>query len=297
MVLSLRALVRDAPVTLARFPDSRFSTRLTAVGSDCHTVDQVTVSGSGERFVSTATTKSPVNELLNFVRSEGYGPGDRLPPIRQLSVKLGFGRNAIRDGLVEAQSLGYVKIEPRLGVFVQDPDPAPRADHLVQALSQDEQNLFHLVDARLLVESEVAAEAARTRRPEDLLSLREALKVVLTSRGDRLDFIKADEAFHLTIARIAGNRVLFVFLQTLWRMIRPAKSNLLLSADSREVSDREHQELLQSIVDGDAARARNVMRGHIGRGRSLLLEYAHTLPSTNQEHGNDKIASAVGENQ
>ena len=30
---------------------------------------------------------------------------------------------------------------------------------------------------------------------------------------------------------------------------------------------------------------------------SLLLEYAHTLPSTNQEHGNDKIASAVGENQ
>lgn len=227
----------------------------------------------------TTPSRSLVSDLLDFVRREGYGPGDRLPPIRQLSHTLGVGRNAVRDGLLEAQTLGFVKIEPRLGVFVKD---AGRADGLAPALekvlTQEEQNLFHLVDARLLVEVELAGGAARTRRPEDLLPLRQALEAVLTCQGDQLDFIKADEAFHLAIARLPDNRVLFAFLQTLWRMLQPAKLNLLLSAKNRELTDREHRGLFQSIVDGDEDRARTLMRAHIGQGRALLLEHARTLP-------------------
>ena len=235
----------------------------------------------------TTPSKNLVSDLMDFVRREGYAPGDRLPPIRQLAATLGVGRNAVRDGLLEAQTLGFVRIEPREGVFVQDLDSAGRADGLAPALervlTQEGQNLFHLVDARLLVEVELAGEAARTRRPEDLLPLRQALETVLATRGDRLAFIGADEAFHLALARCAGNRVLFLFLQTLWRLLRPAKLNLLLSAESRSRTDREHQDLFQSIVAGDADRARAVMRGHIGQGRSLLLDYVRTLPRAEPE--------------
>lgn len=120
------------------------------------------------------------------------------------------------------------------------------------------------------------------------MPLRQALEAVLESRGDRPAFIKADEAFHLAIARIAGNRVLLVFLQTLWRMLRPAKLNLLLSAEDRgctDLGDREHQELFQSIVGGDVDKARAAMRAHVGKGRSLLLEYVRTLPGAGPEPG------------
>jgi GntR family transcriptional repressor for pyruvate dehydrogenase complex len=240
-------------------------------------------------------SKNLVNDLMDFVRREGYGSGDRLPPIRQLSERLGFGRNAIRDGLLEAQTMGFVKIEPRLGVFVQNLDPVGRGDGLAstleKVLTQDEQNLFHLVDARLLVEVELAGEGARTRRPEDLLPLRQALEAALECRGDRLAFIQTDEAFHLAIARCAGNRVLLLFLQTLWRLLRPAKLNLLLTAESRSRTDREHQELFQSIVDGDADKARSVMRVHIGQGRSLLLERVRTLPRAGAEPRRTKARS------
>lgn len=229
-----------------------------------------------------APSKNIVNALLDLVRSKGYGPGDRLPPIRELSAELGFGRNAIRDGLLEAQTLGFVRIEPRLGVFVQSLDAANRADGFSSALdkilSQEEHNLFHVVDARLLVEVELAGAAARMRRPEDLLPLRQALENVSSGQDDRLAYIQADEAFHLAIARIAGNRVLFLFLQSLWRVLRPAKLNLLLSTENRARSDREHQELFRHIVDGDADKARAVMSTHIGQGRSLLLQHVRTLP-------------------
>ncbi|HYT92369.1 MAG TPA: FadR/GntR family transcriptional regulator [Gemmataceae bacterium] len=236
----------------------------------------------------TILSSNLVSDLLDFVRREGYGPGDRLPTIRQLSATLGSGRNAIRDALLEAQTLGFVRIEPRLGVFVQDLDPENRTVGLVPALEQSlsqEQNLFHLVDARLVLESELVAAAARNRRPEDLLPLRQALEAVLGVRGDRLAFIKADEAFHLAIARVGGNRVLLVFLQTLWRLIAPAKLNLLLSEESRQVTDGEHQELFQHIVAGDADKARAAMRVHVGKGRALLLKYVRTLPDAVSESG------------
>lgn len=234
-------------------------------------------------------SKSAVAELIELVRREGYRPGDRLPPIRQLSTALGLGRNAVRDGLLEAQTRGLVRIEPRLGVFLEGlelPDPAAGlAPALDKALRQDAPNLLHLVDARLVVEVELAGEAARMRRPEELLPLRQALEMVLASGGDRLDYIRADQAFHMAIGSIAANRVLLAFLQTLWPLIAPAKMNLLLSTESRQVSDREHQDLFQSIVDGSADRARAIMRAHIGKGRNLLLDYARTVPLAESQPG------------
>jgi GntR family transcriptional repressor for pyruvate dehydrogenase complex len=233
-----------------------------------------------------------VDELTHYIRAEGFRPGDRLPPIRKLARVLKAGRNLVRDGLLEAQTLGLVKIEPRKGVFVA----GDRAEEgvcrmLERVLTRDEPNLFHLVDARLVVEAELTAEAARTRRPEDLLPLRQALERVLTVGDDREAYIEADEAFHLAIARIAGNRVLLAFLELLWRLIRPAKANLALSAQNRRLSDTEHQELFRSIVAGDAAAARAKMDEHIRQGRELLLDYACTLPEASGDLRADRNAA------
>jgi GntR family transcriptional repressor for pyruvate dehydrogenase complex len=230
-------------------------------------------------------TKSLVNDLIDLVRRDGYGPGDRLPSIRQLSTTLGLGRNAVRDGLVEAQSMGLVRIEPRLGVFVRDVNPEVPSSTLPQAwdLAEHERNLFHLVDARLLMEVELVAQAARNRRPEDLLPLRQALDSVLESRDDRLALIRADEEFHLGIARIAGNSVLLAFLRTLFGMLRPAKMGVLLSSGDRALTDREHVELFRSLLAGDAERAQATMRAHLAQGRDLLLAHLHTMPGTGRE--------------
>jgi GntR family transcriptional regulator, transcriptional repressor for pyruvate dehydrogenase complex len=221
-----------------------------------------------------------VDDLLGYIRQEGFGAGDRLPPIRKLSRVLQAGRNLVRDGLLEAQTLGLVRIEPRKGVFVAGSGGDGLGRSLERGLTRDEPNLFHLIDARLVVETELTAEAARTRRPEDLLPLRQALEKVLAAGDDRAAYIEADEAFHLTVARIAGNRVLGSFLEMLWRLIRPAKANVLLTPQNRRLSDAEHQELFQCIVDGDAPGARAKMDEHIRQGRSLLLDYARTPPAS-----------------
>lgn len=249
---------------------------------------------------ASVASNSVIEQLVAFIRNERYESGDRLPSIRRLSQVLKAGRNVVRDGLVEAQSLGLVKIEPRQGVFVQGQDlsgPATRIGRVLErTLQNEEQNLFHLIDARLTVETQVAAEAARTRRPEDLLPLRQALEAVIAAGDDRVAYIEADQQFHLTISRIAGNRVLSTFLEIVWGLIGPAKSNVLLSSPSRQLSDREHREIFECIVHGDGEGARTKMDAHIRRGRELLVEYACTAPlpangriSSNQSKSKRKI--------
>jgi hypothetical protein len=79
-------------------------------------------------------------------------------------------------------------------------------------------------------------------------------------------------------AEECNHRVLGAFLDVLWKLIRPAKANVALSAQNRRLSDTEHQELFQSIVDGDPARARATMDAHIRQGRALLVDFARSLP-------------------
>jgi GntR family transcriptional regulator, transcriptional repressor for pyruvate dehydrogenase complex len=222
-----------------------------------------------------------VSDLVDYVRRQRYVRGDRLPSIRQLAGALGMGRNAVRDGVLQAQAMGLVKIEPRLGVFVQDPDAGPAAEAparvLEQALAGETHNVFHLIDARLLVELELVGKAARAGHSEELLPLRQALEAVLADREDRSAFIEADEAFHLEIARLAGNPVLLSILRTLLGLLRPIKEGVLLSAENRQLTDAEHVELYRSLLEGNPEQAQAVMREHLAQGRTLLLEHLRTF--------------------
>ena len=223
-----------------------------------------------------------VHDIMEFVREKGFHRGDRMPSIRELAVTLGHGPNVVRDGVLHAQSMGLVKIEPRLGIFVQNPEAVRLSDDLSRslhgALVRKDQNVFHLLEARIFVEVELAGKVARAKRHEELLPLREALEKVLACRGDRLDLIEADEAFHLGIAKIAGNPVMLTILRTLLGLLRPTKAIVLLSDKNRKRTDGEHVEIFRCLLEGDADRAQTAMRKHLDHGRSLLLEHLRTVP-------------------
>lgn len=230
------------------------------------------------------TGRDVASDLVDYIRRQGYVRGDRLPSIRQLSGALGVGRNALRDGVLQAQAKGLVRIEPRLGVFVQNPNAVPVADGLAEslehALARETHNIFHLLDARLLVELELVGKAARAGYSEELLPLRQALEAVLADCEDRTAFVEADEAYHLEIARLAGNPVLLVFLRTLLERLRPMKAGVLLSPEDRQRSDREHIEIYRGILEGKPEEAQSVIREHVARGRTLLLQHLRTMPDT-----------------
>jgi GntR family transcriptional repressor for pyruvate dehydrogenase complex len=217
--------------------------------------------------------------LIDYIRTEGLAVGDRLPSIRQLAAEFEVSPNVVRDALVQAQTLGLVKIHPRSGAFVQSLTYAPLVDALANtfetALMQVDHSLFHVLDARRCLETELAGQAAARRRLEDLLPLREALEGMRKS-DSRLECVDHDIRFHLCIAQIAGNPVLVTILRSLLDLLRPYLNAVPWTPETRNRNDRLHVEIYQALLDGDAERARACLNGHVGAARESLLGVVKT---------------------
>lgn len=216
-----------------------------------------------------------VRSLVTYIQKEELNPGDRLPSIRSLSEELGIGRNAVRDGLVQAESMGLVRIHPRSGTVVQSPDLSPMMnvlqDTLEAALANDDKNVLHVIEARIAVECESAALAASRHRIEDMISLRDNLQAMHKLGDDRAAFIQADEDFHMGVAKTTGNLVLTTMVRVILVLLRPYRSQYLLAQDSYDATLATHEEVYRRIFDRDVEGASTAMRDHLAHGKNKLL--------------------------
>lgn len=226
-----------------------------------------------------------------LVQDRGLQVGDQLPSIRELAERLEVKQSAIRDALLKAESLGYVKILPRSGAFLRVPgpnltnaampaEPVP-AEAFLSALTSHEHNLFHLLDARRLIEIELAGRAAERRRLEDLLPVRRALEAMLqlADANARQEYVDLDIRFHLEIARLSGNSVLFAIQQTLMELLRPHLNEVPRDLQRKLITDRSHIAIYEALVAGSAERARAEMREHLSLAYDSMLRDIQAPPT------------------
>lgn len=229
--------------------------------------------------------------VLDVIRERGLKVGDQLPSIRELAELLEVKPTAVRDALLRAQALGLVRVLPRAGAFLRSSllGPAKRVPTPPEALAgallpgspQETPNLFHLLDARRLVEVELAGRAAERRRLEDLLPVRDALEAMANipvGERHRSDYVNHDIRFHVAISRLAGNAVLANFQQALLEMLRPHLIALPWDGQRQKRTDRSHAAIYAALVAGDPARARAEMLEHLSMAYNSLLDDIQTPP-------------------
>ena len=232
-----------------------------------------------------------VKKLIEQIKSDNLEPGDRLPSIRALADLYGVTASEVRDAQIQLQTMGLIKIVPRSGAVVQSVSFAPMvgalANTLDNAMMQSDPSLFHLLDARQLIEVECASLAAQNRRMEDLLPLREALAETLGSAElldenvtieDRAIHDGADMRFHLAIAELAGNPVLTTMLKSLLELLKPHLTQIPWNKERKELSVNAHLELFEAIRSGDVEKVRTRMTEHTGMARDSLLKKLWDTP-------------------
>jgi len=240
----------------------------------------------------TKTGDDVVNRILNVVHERGLRIGDQLPSIRQLAHRLDMKQSAVRHALLKAETMGLVKVMPRAGAFLKSGAPAGSASALDGSLStlihsalhHDEQNVFHLLDARRLIEIEVVGRVAERRRLEDLLPVRRALEAMLHLPADaaRSEYIRPDIRFHTEIARLSGNHVLFTIQRALLELLRPYLTEAPFGNHRRTTTDQVHAAIYEALVAGDPEKARDAMRTHLNQAYDCLLRDLREVPSPEQ---------------
>ena len=231
---------------------------------------------------SESDPREVVHRVIRMIRDECLAPGARLPGIRELSDKWRIGRNAVRDGLLRAQLMGLVRIEPRSGAYVRKANFASNvdllADTLETALIHEDSSIFDVIAARRMIETEIVAEVAAMNRPQDLLPIYEELTALEALRNDRHGFIEADERFHLGLAEIGGNKVLLTLLRAIMILLRPFRMQLEADSEKWLRIEQTHWEIYKSILDGNVEAGRAAMREHLSDDREQALAMMRKLP-------------------
>ncbi|WP_051516871.1 FadR/GntR family transcriptional regulator [Herbaspirillum sp. RV1423] len=201
------------------------------------------------------------DQIACRIRAEDFRPGERLPSERELAEQLQVSRPSIREALIALEIEGYVEVRVGTGVFVTQ-RRMDRTAGLECAVS--EVGPFDLLAARLLVEPECAALAARHATQTQLAAIDLAARNLHGSVTPRAH----DRAFHLAIAEGCGNPALVSTVMHLMQL--RDSSNVLKRLEQHFVTNQvwqqaadEHELISRAIRTGDEQAARHVARLHL----------------------------------
>ena len=201
----------------------------------------------------------------------GLKPGDQLPPERELVSRLSVGRSSLREALKILSALGAVDVSGREGTFVGRGGAALLAQPLFWNLLLGERTMQEVIEARHLVEVDLAGLAAERASDDEVLALASQLEKMRGSLRDADIYSEHDVGFHLAVAEAAHNRILSQVLITTRHVIRAWIRKNIMDAAGQPQSFEEHVAIYQAVSEHDVEAARNAMKEHLTRAAKRIV--------------------------
>lgn len=226
-------------------------------------------------------------KLKERILAGQYRPGERLPAERDIAEELDISRTVVREALIMLELQGLVEVRKGSGIYVL-PQRALDQDGSPTALQEDEEDAlsagpFEMLQARQLIESQIAAFAATQITKNDILAL---MEISRQGRSEgRYQDSEWDKRFHIQIAQATQNAVLAYLVEKMWhqRDRNPLWQKLHERIDNRESLDSwcdDHDAILKALIRRDAEAARQAMWQHLENIKEMLFK-----ASTIEEEG------------
>jgi GntR family transcriptional repressor for pyruvate dehydrogenase complex len=223
-----------------------------------------------------------MQRIEDYVRDRPLGPGDLLPAQHELARQLGVSRPVVREALQGLAARGVLEIRPGSGVYVGDPAGyLPGRDELE---IETHQAALEALEARMVVEVEMAALAAERATAEDFARMDRELARLKRAASRRQPTAQITSDFHRALARSCHNTMLYRMGQLLTRA-RVAQGLRVEQAmpDIAAGEYESHRRLRDAIARGDPAIARNAMRHHLEVAHGWEEQISQYRQSTEQE--------------
>lgn len=132
---------------------------------------------------SATSAQRPYQEVGAMIRDliikTPYNPGERLPPEREIAEMLDVTRTVVREALIMLEIKGLVEVRRGAGIYVLDSSGSHNADSPDANVCNDA-GPFELLQARQLLESNIAEFAALQATREDIVKMRQAAAKAVT---------------------------------------------------------------------------------------------------------------------
>ena len=211
-----------------------------------------------------AVTDEAIEKIKAMIVSGALGPGDRLPPEKELAERLGLSRNSMREAVKALEVIRVLDVRRGDGTYVTSLEP----HLLLEAISfvvdmHDDDSLLELFAVRRMLESQATGLAAGNATPEEAQALVDEIDGV--QPGISIDdLVEHDLRFHREIVRLAGNSYLFSLIDSLnSQTLRARVWRGLTEQNAVERTLAEHRAIADAVAAHDSALATSLATAHI----------------------------------
>ena len=208
------------------------------------------------------------DDISHLINNGEYSAGSKLPSERELAELFGVSRPTIREAIIALEATNKVTVKIGSGVYVCE-------DTQKSNIIEKDISPFEVIEARLLLEGESAALAAKMITDDETILLENAfIKLKNEHSADTKN--NADQEFHCIIANATHNKVIASQIHALWDLqenishIKKAHQAICATPNSKRI--KEHEDIMLAIINRDPATARIAMHKHF----SNVLESMHS---------------------
>jgi len=215
-------------------------------------------------------SESVAENIKEFIEKNNLDVGSRLPPEQELANRFQVGKASIREALRMLEITGVVEVKPGKGIYVNN----ITGDLIVPLstwVSTNKDTILRHFEARLIIEPEIAALAARRITEEDISHIEQNIQTQKSfSENEIAAIIQTDIEFHGLIAESAKNETLMMLFNSIAKISFHGWKAAIRVKGRNQSAVMEHKKLLNMLVQKDENGARTVMRNHMLRSIRLI---------------------------
>lgn len=189
-------------------------------------------------------------QLRQRIFARQLEPGGWIDELK-IAAELGISRTPLREALKVLAVEGLVTMKPRRGAYV------------AETSRDDVTQVYHLL---ALLESDAAAEVARHATDAQLAELQALHDRLERQLRQRDAFFATNEAFHLKLLEMAGNRWRQQIVTDLRKIMKVNRHHSLFKQGRLEDSLAEHRAMMAALRARDGRRVARLMREHFENG-------------------------------
>ncbi len=201
------------------------------------------------------------------------GPGDKLPPERDLAEQFGVSRAAVREALrtLEVSGLIELRMGPKGGAFILE-EGAPLTQSFESMLDLGRIPLGDLTEARVLITQLVVRLACERGTEDDFAAIEKHIDQMeqAIARGEGSENLNVITDFYDLLAAATGNRM----LRFLTHGIAQVLSNLIRRNHPGPIDDlvERRREILAKLRVRDTDGAERLLTNHLMEVHAKLKE-------------------------
>lgn len=205
-----------------------------------------------------------VENIIEQIQEGHISHGTRLPSQDKMAIQFGVSRSTLREALSKLTSIGALEIRHGEGTFVRSiTDYSILSNEFSRYIHLNSEAIIHLLETRNIIEQNTVQLATDKAENTEIKQLYVFINEMEELRNNPEEYIKKDLLFHLEIAKLSGNPVLYKLLKIIRENFYEELTSSIRIPGIMESSIKTHREIVQVMENRDRKKASVVMSEHL----------------------------------